>query len=527
MTRKRTKRRLSAGFSGNTQSIGCVIRDIDTGELIWSKSVNLGEKLGDSYGVNESFFADGRGGWFWIPPMYGDGFIMLLDLMLKDLGREVIGEIVAISGGFHQHSRMDTLSNASNVLANLNGDEPIGKQIAPMFTAPGFPSWKHGSATDLCLAANKDESDGLVFAKESGSWLTPRFPAASLRLAQLETPELLKLAFDMHSGSELFPMLLTGKPDVGLCAGEASAWNLEQLSSGHWSSKLVEMTAPGLLQKLPNIVSPLTKVGTVDKWLQVKYGFDAACMVFAFTGDNIASLLGVGSTVPGNIVLSLGTSFTLLDIVMMATYDPEAYGHVMKALTQGFMKMICQGSGGLSAKHFRKELKLGEEWTEFDDILAAALLQPDDFVFPFIEAECLGNRPAGIQFHGSFERNPKNVVPAVMNGLFGHLVAFATKFIGDLEGKEIIGTGGMSSAGPVVQWAADITGATITPSKVADTVANGGCVGGANAFLAEVDEAEEMAVTAGRLCEFGKAVKPRTDRRQNARKLVENVTAAL
>ena len=72
-------------------------------------------------------------------------------------------------------------------------------------------------------------------------------------------------------------------------------------------------------------MSSSTVVGTVSDYMVERYGFQADCVVGAFTGDNPSSLAGLAIK-RGDIGLSLGTSDTVF--VWLDEPQPQLTGHV-------------------------------------------------------------------------------------------------------------------------------------------------------------------------------------------------------
>lgn len=525
--RRRKKREFSLGLSGNSQSIGGMIHEIASGEVIWSHSLSYADGIAQGFGLTDSFVSDGAGGWFWSPPMTAMGLDCLLGQAVQDVGREVIGEIVAISGGFHQHAAFVTNDQAKKVLFELDPALPLSAQIAAMLTSPVFPCWMHASAVsaseELAFAVGGDEQ----VAKITGSKATARFPASPLLQFAMANPGLFRASGQLlHSGSSLIPSLLCQYP-VSLDRTEGSAWNLMDLSTEQWSPKMCR-AIPGLrMQRLPILLDPLSFVGNVGPYCRQKFRFSRNCGVYSNSGDNIVSLLGNGVTVPGVIVLSLGTSWTLFDLMELAGYDPTLLGHVMLAWIGGFMRMTCQTNGGKSMREFRNGLGLGDDWRRFDQILHQSSIDPDRFVLPFAFDEGLGNRPRGITYVGIDAKDAKRVVPGVVNGLFANLQIASTGFIGNIAGKTILATGGGSVSKAVLQAAADMLQATVVPSVASDTVALGGSAGAAIAYSRRKNRRDNAAAIAERYAQHGAPIRPRAGTAGLSRRLRENFARAL
>jgi xylulokinase len=102
-----------------------------------------------------------------------------------------------------------------------------------------------------------------------------------------------------------------------------------------------------------------------------KIRLSGRCRCALFTGDNPASLVGMGATAPGNIVISLGTSDTFFAAMPGPKTDPNGFGHVFGNPAGGFMSLICFRNGSLAREALRD--RLGLDWSAFD---RAALADP-------------------------------------------------------------------------------------------------------------------------------------------------------
>ena len=101
--------------------------------------------------------------------------------------------------------------------------------------------------------------------------------------------------------------------------------NLAQLS---WDPDLMQATAPDLAKKLPALSSATRAFSPISSYFVAKYLFAPDCRIAPFTGDNPASLIGMGAGTPGLVVISLGTSDTFFAAMPEAKTDPKGFGHV-------------------------------------------------------------------------------------------------------------------------------------------------------------------------------------------------------
>lgn len=115
------------------------------------------------------------------------------------------------------------------------------------------------------------------------------------------------------------------------------------------------------------------RLGTVSRYFVDRHGFDAACQVLPFTGDNPATILALPLR-PLDAIVSLGTSTTFL--MNTPTYKPDGSYHFFNhPTTDGhYMFMLCYKNGGLSRERIRDALPKpdkpnGTGWETFNQAI--------------------------------------------------------------------------------------------------------------------------------------------------------------
>lgn len=92
--------------------------------------------------------------------------------------------------------------------------------------------------------------------------------------------------------------------------GDGSGMNLMDIKTKKWNEALLNACAPKLESKLGKTVPSNTPLGSISNYYVERWDFNANCKIVAFTGDNQASLIGMG--VDENwLAISLGTSDTI------------------------------------------------------------------------------------------------------------------------------------------------------------------------------------------------------------------------
>jgi xylulokinase len=126
-----------------------------------------------------------------------------------------------------------------------------------------------------------------------------------------------------------------------LDVSDASGMNLLELWTGQWSDDMLEATAPDLRHKLGSVVPSFQALGPVSPYLASRFGLPRDCVVVPATGDNPSSIVGMGLGEVGDVMVSLGTSDTLIGLT--TSPHPCEEGHVMASPRQEgeWFAMLC------------------------------------------------------------------------------------------------------------------------------------------------------------------------------------------
>jgi xylulokinase len=114
-------------------------------------------------------------------------------------------------------------------------------------------------------------------------------------------------------------------------------------------------------------------IGSISSYFVEKYGFDAGCKIFSFTGDNLATVLALPLN-EDEFLVSLGTSTTVL--LVTKTYIPSSNYHLFihPTIPDSYMGMICYCNGSLAREKVRDDLNLKfnkpkNDWSLFNQLL--------------------------------------------------------------------------------------------------------------------------------------------------------------
>ena len=203
--------------------------------------------------------------------------------------------------------------------------------------------------------------------------------------------------------------------------------NLWDVKTGVWHERLVALAAGSFgVEDLTKKLGPVSEdgglhLGTVSKYFARRYGFDAACTIVAFTGDNPSTIIALPLR-SLDAVVSLGTSTTFL--MSTPEYQPDPATHFFNHPTTAglYMFMLCYKNGGLAREKVRdainamsKSTKDQTSWDAFDTILRSTppTAQRDDSKYMkmglyFPQPEIVPKLPNG-EWHFNYDPETKKL----------------------------------------------------------------------------------------------------------------------
>ena len=81
-------------------------------------------------------------------------------------------------------------------------------------------------------------------------------------------------------------------------------------------------------KKLPSLAASGKVIGKVSAYFVQKFGLNPEALATVWTGDNPASVIGLGLIQPGQVAISLGTSDTFFGSMKKCQTDAQGEGHV-------------------------------------------------------------------------------------------------------------------------------------------------------------------------------------------------------
>jgi len=471
------------GLDSSTQSLSALAIDVEHGTVVLEESVNFGRDL-PHYASPHGFLEDPDPQIKHANPLM---WVEALDVLLAKLAGSGfdLSQIAAVSGAGQQHGSVYLKSGIGEV-APLSPDKPLVEQIAPILSRETSPIWMDSSTSAVCSEIARAVGGDAIVTQITGSRAIERFTGPQIRKFYLEEPEVYAATQEIHLVSSFMASLLAGK-SVPIDLGDGAGMNLLDLASASFSQKMLDATAPELRARLKGPVPSQEQVGVVADYFVKKFGFRTNVPIYAFTGDNPSSLIGMGASEPGTAVVSLGTSDTVFAAMRHPRTDPQGFGHVFGNPAGGFMCLICFANGSLAREKVAEQA--GYDWQSF----ARAILEETapgnggNLMLPFFVPEMTPKvlKPEVRRF-GSPDfvaGNDKKALARAVVEAQALSMQHHSRWIGETPTRLLV-TGGASKNRGILQVLADVFEAEIRTLSVGNSSALGGALRAAQAALA-------------------------------------------
>ena len=471
--------KLFLGLDSSTQSLSAVLIDLDKRKVVYEESVNFDKALPrfkTCNGVlpNRDPLVKHSSPRLWAAA---------LDKLFAQMKRDgvALGKVLAVGGSGQQHGSVYLNGKAESVLAALNPRKSLEDNLDGIFSRKTSPIWMDSSTAKECSEIRKKLGGVKFTASRTGSDTFERFTGPQIRKFFKTEPKAYDQTVHIALVSSFMASLIAGKI-APIDFGDGAGMNLMDIRRKNWNHDAVKATAPGLTSKLPPLAESGRVIGPVSGYFVKKYGLNPKALATVWTGDNPASVLGLGLIKPGQVAISLGTSDTFFGTMEQCQTDESGEGHVFGSPAGGYMTLICFKNGSLAREKVR-ELYQIPDWNKFGELLPQT--PPGNrgaVLLPWFEAEIVPrvNRP-GIHRFGLDAKdaaaNCRAVFEAQMLAMRLH-----SQWMQVAPGK-ILATGGASNNRALLQVLADVMQCRVERIEVSKSAALGAALQAAHGWL--------------------------------------------
>jgi len=460
------------GLDLSTQGVTALLIDVATGATLARARAGFGTDFPDR-GHPEGFIPGADDGQVHADPLlWLDGLQLALDRLASQADLSSVAAL-AVSG--QQHGSVYLAPGYLAAFSGAQASLPLSTQLSPFLSRATSPIWMDSSTIVDCQAIRQALGGDQAACDLTGSAVTERFTGPQVRRFARLNPIGWERTARVHLVSSFLTSILAGC-DAPIDTGDGAGMNLMEIATGTWSAAALAATAPGLASRLPALVPGPTVVGPVSAHMVARHGFSPRCQVIVGSGDNPSSLVGMGASLPGQVVVSLGTSDTLFAASQGIRTDPSGLGHAFGNPMGGSMSLVCVRNGSLARDAIRRELGLAD-WAAFAAAIDSAP-PAQGVILPLEQAEITPRRPAGRLAVGASVEGGALARAAVEGQALN--LRLHSRWVGAPTTRLLL-TGGASENPAIAQIFADVFGAPVHRLAVSDSAALGAALRAAHA----------------------------------------------
>ncbi len=473
--------RLFLGLDSSTQSLSTVIIDLDQRKVVYEKSLNFDRTL-PQYKTQNGVLPNRDPLVKHSSPLLWSGALDAMFAAMKSDG-VALGEILAISGSGQQHGSVYLNASATKALAGLNPTKTVVENLRGVFSRPTAPIWMDSSTARECVAIRQKLGGLKKTATATGSDTFERFTGPQIRKFYLTDKAAYAGTAHVALVSSFMASLLAGKI-APIDFGDGAGMNLMDIRKRKWHPSALRATAPGLAVKLPPLAPSGKVIGRVSPYYAMKFGLNPEALATVWTGDNPASVIGLGLIRPGQAAISLGTSDTFFGVMQQCRTDGRGEGHVFGSPAGGYMTLICFKNGSLARENIRQFYGLAN-WNEFGRQMALTVPgNAGGILLPWFEPEIVPRvHQAGLR---RFDLDEKNVA-ANCRAIF-EAQAMSMRLHSEwmkISPRQIFATGGGANDRSLLQIIANVLNCRVQRIEVSKSAALGAALQAAHGYLSE------------------------------------------
>jgi len=476
--------KLFLGLDSSTQSLSAVVIDLDAGKVIYEKSLNFDQALPQFKTKNGVLPSRDPLVKHSSPLLWAAALDLLFAQMKKD--KVALNKVLAVSGSGQQHGSVYLNEKAAEVLANLDPKKSLVENLDGVFARKTSPIWMDSSTAKECAEIRK-KLGGIKFtASRTGSDTFERFTGPQVRKFYKTEPNAYDKTASIALVSSFMASLLAGKI-APIDFGDGAGMNLMDIRRKNWNHDALKATAPGLVKKLPLLAESGRAIGPVSAYFVQKYGLNPEALATVWTGDNPASVLGLGLIKPGQVAISLGTSDTFFGTMEKCQTDESGEGHVFGSPTGDYMTLICFKNGSLAREKVRELYKISD-WKKFGELVGQTSPgNGEGVLLPWFEAEIVPrvNKPGIHRFDLDAKdaaANCRAIFEAQMLSMRLH-----SQWM-QVSPEKIFVTGGASNDRALLQVLADVMNCRVLRIEVSKSAALGAALMAAHGWLVAADK---------------------------------------
>jgi xylulokinase len=250
-----------------------------------------------------------------------------------------------------------------------------------------------------------------------GNPILPGFTLPKLLWLRKNEPELYKRIHKIMLPKDFINYMLTG--NIRTDHSDASGTTMYDVLKMRWNEELLR-TLKIPTEILPDILPSNGLVGKVKQELAEELHLQDVIVV-AGGADNACAALGVGVTEPGDVMVSLGTSGTVVAPTDVGSYDPKGRVHFFAHTVPNMRYHMGVMLTATYSLEWFKERFLEEGYDKINECVAEVPIGSNGIIFlPYLNGERTPHRDPharGVIFGLSSFHSKWDVVRAIFEGV--------------------------------------------------------------------------------------------------------------
>ncbi|RIA98017.1 putative carbohydrate kinase [Glomus cerebriforme] len=482
---------LYIGFDLSTQQLKLTAIE-DTYKIVFEDIVHFDKEL-PHYGTRNGVISNGET--VTCPTLM---WVESLDILLQKLKIKEFpfGKVRMISGAGQQHGSIYWSHIAPSLLSSLDPSQPLAHQLKNAFSVQQSPTWQDSSTSEQCHQLEELIGGAEVLVNLTGSKAYERFTGNQIAKICKTNPTAFSQTSRISLVSSFLATLFLGHY-APIDISDGSGMNLLNIHTKKWEDKLLHICSCGAGRKLKEKlgepeIDGLKILGNVHEYFVKRYGFNKDCKIIPFTGDNPATLLSFNIK-PGNIVISLGTSDTVLLYTSQPSPTSESHTLCHPIMPTSYFSMLCYKNGSLTREYIRDIYTKDASWKRFNNILDTSKPIKSKIGFYFLLQEIIPFAKGIFRFDNNklvkeFD-DPNHNVRAIIESQFLSMKLRINKLLRRDKEKiqKLIVVGGASKNDQIVKVLADVFGTQVwrikSEGKGGNSASMGAAVKARMAFL--------------------------------------------
>lgn len=359
--------------------------------------------------------------------------------LLVDEKGEIVGswneplKLITPQSGWNEQDSKDWWKKTLIVLKQLNEKAcEIGGKVRAISTSGQMHSlvpldkegkvlrnailWNDQRTHEECEIIIKEFGEKFLI-KNVGNPVLTGFTLPKILWIKRNEPEIFESTRKILLPKDFINFMMTGK--IVTEPSDASGTVMYGIN-GKWMNEILDRLGISA-EILPEVIPSNEVIGALRKEVAIETNLSEDVIVVPGGADNACSALGVGVTLPGRVMISLGTSGTVLAPTFSEEPDPKGRVHFFFHVLKGIKYHMGVMLSATHSLNWFKERFLKESYREINEMVSKSPPGSNGIIFlPYLNGERTPHRDPfarGVFFGISSFNSKEDVIRSIFEGV--------------------------------------------------------------------------------------------------------------